>query len=186
MDASTGVMGSVDQPPSRLQPLRGAAARGALAGVIGVAAMTAAEKLEQRVDHRPNSYVPARTLLALIGRRPPADAHPTMWNHVMHWGTGMLVGSLRGVWSVVGIRGVLATGAHAVVRLAVDQTLENATGVGAPPAKWPLREVVIDVSHKLVYAAATGMVSDRFIRPVLQATHGEDQGRLRGGSSERA
>jgi hypothetical protein len=58
-----------------------------------------------------------------------------MWNHTMHWGTGMLVGSLRGVWPIVGIRGLLATGAHAVVRLAVDQTLENATGVGAPPTR---------------------------------------------------
>src|SRR5918995_3641362 len=145
MESSTGVMGDLDQQPSRCRPLGRAAARGVLAGVIGVAAMTAAEKLEQRVDHRPSSYVPARTLLALFGRRPSADAHPTMWNHVMHWGTGMLVGSLRGVWSVVGIRGLLATGAHALVRLAVDQTLENATGVGAPPTRWPLREIVIDV-----------------------------------------
>jgi hypothetical protein len=68
MEPRTGVIGIVEQHPARCRPLGRAAARGALAGVIGVAAMTAAEKLEQRVDHRPSSYVPAQTLLALFGR----------------------------------------------------------------------------------------------------------------------
>src|ERR1700712_1497647 len=121
---------------SRVTLLRHAAARGAVAGVVGVAVMTAAEKLEQRVDHRPSSFVPGRTLLALLGRRPPMDQQPRVINHVMHWGTGLLVGTLRGVWSVVGIRGAVGTGVHVVGRLAVDQALENATGVGAPPAEW--------------------------------------------------
>jgi hypothetical protein len=43
---------------------------GALAGPIGVAVMTAVEKAEQTVTHRPGSHVPARTLLILLGRHP--------------------------------------------------------------------------------------------------------------------
>ena len=35
---------------------------GLVAGAAGVAAMTVAEKLEQTVTRRPNSYVPAHTL----------------------------------------------------------------------------------------------------------------------------
>jgi hypothetical protein len=38
-----------------------AARQGALAGLAGVAAMTVAEKLEQALTGRPNSYVPGRT-----------------------------------------------------------------------------------------------------------------------------
>jgi hypothetical protein len=36
--------------------------RGLVAGLAGVAAMTATEKLEQAFTRRPNSYVPAHTL----------------------------------------------------------------------------------------------------------------------------
>jgi hypothetical protein len=50
------------------------------------------------------------------------------------------------------------------VRLTVDQTLENATGVGRPPWTWPREELVIDVAHKAVYAPATGAAVDRLTR----------------------
>jgi hypothetical protein len=59
-----------------------------------------------------------------------------------------------------------------MVRLATDQTLENATGVGAPPHTWPVREQVIDVVHKAVYSFATGMVADRLIEPRLESHRG--------------
>ena len=90
----------------------------------------------------------------------------------MHWGTGALVGALRGVWSATGIRGGEATLTHAVVRLAFDQTVENTTGVGAPPATWPRSERLVDVGHKAVYAFVTGAVSDRIVPPALRSTRG--------------
>lgn len=157
-------------------------ATGGLAGLAGVAAMTLGEQLEQAVTKRPDSYVPARTLLALLGRRVPApDRRPMVWNHVMHWGTGLAVGALRGVWSVLGIRGAVGSGGHLIVRLAVDQTLENATGVGSPPSRWPRSELAIDVMHKAVYAVVTGLVADRLIRPVLEGRHGVEAGGRPGG-----
>jgi hypothetical protein len=148
------------------------ALRGALCGLAGVAAMTAAEKVEQAFTRRPNSYVPARTLLALIGSRPGQADKPPAWNHLMHWGTGALLGSLRGVWAVTGIRGMVANAKHTAVRLAFDQTLENATGMGAPPTSWPAREQVIDVLHKAIYSVATGAAADRWIQPVLESRKG--------------
>jgi hypothetical protein len=149
-----------------------AAGRGALAGLAGVAVMTAVEKAEQAVTHRPDSYVPGRTLLTLLGRHPSDADRPTAWNHAMHWGTGAVLGALRGVWAAVGLRGIQASLAHTVVRLATDQTLENATGVGAPPSTWPPAERVVDVLHKAVYSAATGVVADRLVRPDLQSRRG--------------
>lgn len=156
-------------PAPRGAQLWGAAARGALLGLAGVGVMTLGEKAEQSVTHRPDSYVPARTLLALLGRRPPQSAQPLVWNHVMHYGTGAVLGALRGVWSVVGLRGPRASLAHAVVRLATDQTLENTTGVGAPPHTWPRSEHAVDVAHKAVYAMATGLLTDALIAPTLES-----------------
>jgi hypothetical protein len=157
---------------SRARALLPAAGRGVLAGLLGVAVMTTVEKIEQAVTHRPNSYVPARTLLTLLGRHPADDDQPTGWNHAMHWGTGAVLGALRGVWAAVGIRGLEAHVAHTVVRLSTDQTLENATGVGAPPATWPRDERAIDILHKAIYSVTTGLVADRMIAPALQSRRG--------------
>ena len=158
--------------PARRRLLLAAAGRGALLGLAGVAAMTASEKAEQALTGRPDSYVPGRALLTLLGRRPADSAQPLVWNHAMHWGTGAAVGALRGVWSVVGLRGPRAHLAHTVVRLAVDQTVENVTGVGAPPHTWPRQEQVVDVLHKAVYALVTGELADRRIVPALQSRAG--------------
>ena len=157
---------------SRNKVLAKAALIGAACGLVGVAAMTVGEKAEQAVTKRPNSYVPARTLLTLLGRHPGEGAQPVVWNHVMHWGTGALLGTIRGVWAVTGIRGPLAHLKHSGFRLAFDQTLENATGIGAPPTTWPLREQVVDYGHKAVYALVTGLAADRMIAPVLESRRG--------------
>lgn len=142
-----------------------AAARGAAAGVAGVAAMTAAEKLEQRVTRRPDSYVPAHTLGRLLGlSRPDADAWPR--NLLMHYANGVLLGAVRGVMSAANLRGPQAAALHAPLRLAWDQTLENLTGVGAPPWTWPRDELVIDVVHKTLFSLATGVVADAVIAPL--------------------
>jgi hypothetical protein len=141
-----------------------AAVRGAAAGLVGVAVMTAGEKVEQAVTGRPNSYVPGRTLTALAtGRRLPESARPPVRNHLMHWGTGAVLGALRGIWSAAGLRGWRASAWHTSVRLATDQTLENVTGVGDPPWTWSREDQVVDVWHKAVYSFATGAVADRIV-----------------------
>ena len=157
---------------SRPRTLLSAAARGSAAGLLGVAAMTAGEKLEQALTGRPDSYVPARTLLTLLGRSPGDREQPLVWNHVMHWGTGAALGGLRGLWSAVGLRGPRAHLAHTVLRLATDQTLENAAGTGAPPSTWPVLEQVVDVAHKAVYSFATGVLADRLVPPALESRRG--------------
>lgn len=159
-------------PPSRSAALASAAGRGALAGLVGVAAMTAGEKVEQALTGRPNSYVPARALRALLGRATGDHEQPALWNHAMHWGTGALVGTLAGVWAALGLRGPRAHLAHTVVRLAFDQTVENATGVGAPPHTWPPAEQAVDVLHKAVYSVVTGLVAERVVPAALASSRG--------------
>jgi hypothetical protein len=136
-----------------------AAATGVLAGLGGVAVMTAGEKLEQALTKRPNSYVPGRTLAHVLRLRRP-DRDRTDRNWAMHYGTGAALGALRGVMAAAGLRGPQAATLFTPVRLTVDQTLENLTGVGSPPWSWPRSELAIDVGHKAVYALATGALAD--------------------------
>lgn len=158
--------------PTRRRVLGRAAAAGAGAGLVGAGVMVVGEKAEQALDRRPNSYVPARALLTLLGRHPGEDEKTAVWNSVMHYGTGAALGALRGIWAVTGIRGTYANAWHTVVRLAVDQTVENATGAGAPPASWPAGEQAVDILHKAVYSVVTGVLADRLLTPVLASSRG--------------
>ena len=139
------------------------ATAGLVAGLAGVAAMTAAEKVEQAVTRRPNSYVPGKTLAVLTGRNPDDYDHRCGWNWTMHWGQGMLLGAVRGIMAQHGVRGPFGSYMFTGFRLLNDQTLENATGVGSPPWTWPVDEQIIDLAHKGIYGFVTGLVADRLI-----------------------
>ncbi len=133
---------------------------GMLAGAAGVVAMTLGEKAEQAVTGRPNSYVPAHTLERLLGLPPRPDSERLWLNWTMHYGQGIVLGVLRAAMARRGLRGPVWSFMFMNARLLNDQTLENATGVGAPPWTWPRDEQVIDLLHKGVYAFVTGMVAD--------------------------
>ncbi len=145
-----------------------AALRGLAAGVAGVAAMTIAEKVEQVLTDRPNSYVPAHTLERLLGLPHKPDEQRLWLNWTMHWGQGILLGAIRGLMAERGFRGPVGSFLFMNLRLLNDQTLENATGVGAPPWTWPYDEQVIDLVHKGIYAFATGAAADRLVAGPLR------------------
>ena len=140
-----------------------AALWGVVAGAAGVAAMTLAEKVEQRFTRRPNSYVPAHTLERLLGLPHRPDEQRLGLNWTMHWGEGILLGAVRGWLAARGVRGPVGSFLFLNLRLLNDQTLENATGAGALPWTWPRDEQVIDLVHKGIYAFVTGAVADRLI-----------------------
>ena len=131
-----------------------------LAGAGGVAVMTIAEKIEQRITHRPDSYMPAHVLERLLGLKRKSDNERRGLNLGMHFGQAILLGAWRGLMAEGGLRGARASAMFTVIRLANDQTLENVTGQGAPPWTWPKDELVIDVLHQAVYAFTTGAIAD--------------------------
>jgi hypothetical protein len=146
--------------------------QGLVAGAAGAAVMTAAEKVEQRLTGRPDSFVPARVLARLTGGPQESGKQPRWRNLAMHYGQGAVVGVIRSVMAQSGLRGPWASGMFTVTRLTTDQILENATGVGAPPQTWPRRELAVDILHKTVYGFVTGAVAD-----ALAARDGQGPGR---------
>ncbi len=146
---------------------------GMVAGAVGAAAMTLGEKLEQRITGRPNSMVPARTLVRVTGLPERSGKQSVRLNWAMHYGQAIALGPLRSLMAHVGLRGPVSSTKFTVVRLTNDQILENATGVGAPPQSWPRDELAVDLLHKAVYAFTTGLVAD-----ALAARHGPGPGQV--------
>src|SRR3954447_14800992 len=109
-----------------MSSLAGTLARGIGAGLIGGAVMTSAEKAEQALTGRPSSYVPGRTLAHLVGLSHPERDAPAR-NLAMHFGTAATGGVLRAAMAAANLRGATASFLHTWVRLAIYQTLENAT-----------------------------------------------------------
>ncbi|TGD79939.1 hypothetical protein EU557_13880 [Hymenobacter wooponensis] len=132
--------------------------------------MTLAEKVEQRFTHRPNSYVPAHTLERLLRLPHRPDEERLGMNWAMHWGQGIILGAVRGVMAARGVRGPVGSFLFLNFRLLNDQTLENATGVGALPWTWPRDEQVIDLVHKGIYAFVAGIVADRLVQGPYRPT----------------
>ncbi len=58
------------------------------------------------------------------------------------------------------------------MRLATDQTFENASGMGAPPHTWPIEEQVVDIGHKALYSLVTSLLAERWVAPALQSQRG--------------
>ena len=92
----------------------------------------------------------------------------------MHWGQGIALGAVRAIMAQQGFRGPVGSFLFLNLRLINDQTLENATGVGAPPWTWPLDEQAIDLVHKAIYAFATGAVADQLVDGPVSREERED------------
>ena len=124
--------------------------------------------------------MPAHTLARLLGL-PDPDADRLGRNWLMHWGQGALVGAVRGLMAEGGVRGPVGSFLLLNLRLLNDQTLENATGAGAPPWTWPADEQAIDLFHKGVYAFVTGAVADALVggpTPVVRERAGWTPARM--------
>ena len=103
---------------------------GVLAGVVGVAVMTAAEKLEQAVTGRPDSLVPGRAAERVLGLEPDASRlRGRMWG--MHVGMAAGMGALRGVMAHAGLRGPWAS---AMSR--AWPGVKAGAGDGCPSSRW--------------------------------------------------
>jgi hypothetical protein len=129
--------------------------------------MSGSNKIEQFFTHRPNSYVPARTIANHIGVTAETySRNVELLNNVHHYGMGMLAGPVRALMSYYGVIGPVATFMHTGVRIMMDQFMETTAGVSSLPWTWPINEQVIDLVHKGVYSVVVGYVCDRVVRGV--------------------
>ncbi len=142
--------------------------RGIVAGLAGTVVMTAFQKVvEMPISGREDSYAPAQfaeKVLPIHLRTPTAR-----WrlNYATHFALGTMWGTAYGVAAHLGLRGQRAVGAVFITVYSSDVLLNTALGL-YHPSRWSRQDWVIDVSGKLVQAAATGLAFDHLLDPMRQ------------------
>jgi hypothetical protein len=145
--------------------LTGNVGRGILAGVAGVAVMTAFQKfVEMPMTGRDDSYAPADFAERILPVRPKSPEDRTRLNYITHFSLGGMWGTAYGIAATAGLRGQKAVNAVFVAVYAGDVILNTALGL-YQPTKWTRQEWVVDVVDKYVQAQATGAIFDRFLDP---------------------
>jgi hypothetical protein len=132
--------------------------KGLIAGFAGTAAMTVSSTLEARWRGRAASSAPARATAKALGIKEfDGDLAKARFNDLSHWGYGTGWGVVRGLLAAAGLSPRAATAAHGAAIYGAAQVTLPALEITSPVVFWPKEEIVIDVFHHTVYAAATGL-----------------------------
>lgn len=144
--------------------------RGATAGLVGVVAMTAFQRLvEMPVTGRKESYAPAKLVEKLLPVAPKRRRDRRRLNYAAHLGVGLSWGLGHGlIASRAGLRGQRAVGAVFAALYGGDVVANTAIGL-YEPSRWSLQDWGVDVVDKLLLAEVVGLTFDRLRGPGADA-----------------
>ncbi|MGH3935771.1 MAG: hypothetical protein ACRDS1_12480 [Pseudonocardiaceae bacterium] len=138
--------------------MKRAIVKGILAGLVGTAVMTVAQRLEMSATGRSPSTVPGEVTARLLGRTEP-NAVANL-NLATHWAHGAAMGPLRGALAGMGLRGVTGSAVFFAMMWAGDAMLYRALDIADRPWRWSAAELATDIGHKALYALVTGIAYD--------------------------
>ncbi|MFN2389869.1 MAG: hypothetical protein ABR575_09750 [Actinomycetota bacterium] len=132
--------------------------KGLAAGVVGTAAMTVSEKIEQSRTGREDSMV--TTEVGAILTKPPLEtgAQAAKLGKVVHWTHGITWGAVRGLLGLTPLNAFVASALHYASLWMSDVLLYRTLKIQPLPHKWGAKPLVTDLFHKLVLSAVTSIV----------------------------
>lgn len=136
---------------------------GLAAGLVGTVAMTLSETVEARLTKRAPSTVPGQVGAKLSGQGQDRAAVQRL-NTPVHWVHGISLGAVRGLLGLTSLGPVAASAVHYGTVWNGDALLYRGLGIAPWPWRWTRQELITDLFHKGVYAAAAGIAFERLRR----------------------
>jgi len=136
--------------------LASAAGKGAVAGAIGTAAITASQLIESKIRGREPSTAAAEAVEHVLDVEPKYSKAEQRLNNVAHFGYGTAWGVPRGILQALGLGSIPATLLHFVAVQAAAMVVVPKTTDSPPPTEWGKEEIAVETLHHLVYATAAG------------------------------
>ncbi len=144
--------------------------KGLAAGVVGTAAMTVSEKIEQAKTGREDSMVTTEVGAILTKPRLETGAQAAKLGQVVHWTHGITWGAVRGLLGLTPSSAFVASTIHYASLWLSDTLLYRALRIEPLPHKWGTKPLVTDLFHKLVLSAVTSAAFLLLISPRSRKT----------------
>ena len=122
------------------------------------AAMTASQRVEMALTHRPGSELPVRVVEALIGRGVPTGAQAVAGQFPQAMLAALALGFAK-VAQRIPI--VPAIALNILLLVSANAVVAQALGLGDMPWKWSSRDIATDVTHKTTLAIAATTLGRR-------------------------
>jgi hypothetical protein len=136
--------------------LAGALGKGLIAGLAGSIVMTLAQNIEMKLTKRSPSSTPVDAAGKALGAQPVDESSRQRLNNVVHYTYGSMLGTVRAVLALLGIRGLMAVTLHTAFAEAMAMTLLPLLKVAPPPSRWGAKAIAMEIMHHAIYAAGTG------------------------------
>lgn len=134
--------------------------RGLIAGFAGTVAITISQMIEQKITNKPASFAPSDAASKALGIEAATREDRDQFSKEVHFTYGTLWGIPRGLFSLVGFKGLPATAAHFAAIFHTAITIEPDFEVKPPINEWSKKEIAVDALHHLVYVVTSGLVFD--------------------------
>jgi hypothetical protein len=142
---------------------------GFVAGLVGTAAMTAAQMIEMHFSGREASDTPYQAVKKTFGIGAQSEADKELVSNVTHFAYGSTWGVPRGVMAVLGMKGVAGTSAHMGAVWGTELVMLPAMDVAEPVTTWKPKDIAEDALFHAVYAVAAGVTADALAKWLRKA-----------------
>ncbi|HSQ43569.1 MAG TPA: hypothetical protein VLM16_01150 [Ginsengibacter sp.] len=152
-------MKSTSRETTVLGELGAAIGKGLIAGLAGTMAITISQMIEMRITKRKASNAPAKAVKKTLHIEATPGKKEDFSNEV-HWVYGTSWGVMRGLLSMAGINGFVATSLHLASIWGTAATIQPKLDIAPPLSEWEPKDIAIDLMHHAVYAIVAGLVYD--------------------------
>ncbi|MBV9468073.1 MAG: hypothetical protein JO316_13725 [Abitibacteriaceae bacterium] len=151
----------MDKSASRVATAIG---KGLIAGFVGTVAITASQMIEMKLTGRQPSSAPAEAAGKVFGVKPIDNESKERFSTLVHFGYGTIWGVFRGLLSLVGIRGPVATVLHDLALSGAAMVMLPSLEVAPPVTEQKPKQIATDSIHHVVYAVVAGLIYDALYR----------------------
>jgi hypothetical protein len=130
--------------------------KGVLAGLVGTAAITVAQKLDMKLTGREPSTAPAEAVEKVVGVEPKGDESEERLSTIAHWAYGTGWGVPRAAMGAIGLPSPIATLLHFGMLWGGALVMLPALRIAPPATEMERKDLAKDALLHFVYAAAAG------------------------------
>ena len=148
--------------------------KGLVAGVLGTIAITISQQIEMEKSGRQPSNTPILAAQKVFQINPQNEIAEKKLNNMVHYAYGTSLGLIRGILSILGIKGIIATLMHISIVQALSMIILPKLKIAPPASEWDRKTILNELMHHSVYGIAAGLSFDwmnRCIRKTKLAIH---------------